>query len=278
MWNAVSHMQHLDKITRFFFFPFWYRLTFLFSISKNTSHLQELVLSNWGLFGQSDCTFLIPAKQRIRKKINLSPDCEWTDWDRTWGRGWRPSCSWVWAGGAACVGQPAAGRGTPLVGPSSPSPHRALTGGLQCNTKNSAVPCFQSIVSGRDSEPSNSPKREVELLYLALKLKFRISGKDSEPRYSPKREAELLYQTFKLKFSLWERFKAQEQSKEGGGAAVPGFKAKVQNLRERLRAQVQSEEGGGAAVPDLQTKVQSLGKIQSSGTVRRGRWSCCTRL
>ena len=81
--------------------------------------------------------------------------------------------------------------------------------------------------------------------------KYRVSGKGSEPRNSPKREAELLYQALKLKFRV--------SGKDS-------------------RAQVQSEEGGGAAVPDLQTKVQSLGKIQSSGTVRRGRWSCCTRL
>ena len=106
-------------------------------------------------------------------------------------------------------------------------------------------------VSGKDSEPRNSPKREAELLYQALKLKFRISGKDSKPRNSQKTEVELLYQALKLKFRV--------SGKDS-------------------RAQVQSEEGGGAAVPDLQTKVQSLGKIQSSGTVRRGRWSCCTRL
>ena len=57
-------------------------------------------------------------------------------------------------------------------------------------------------VSGKDSEPRNSPKREVELLYQALKLKFRVSGKDSKPRNTPKREVELLYQALKLKFRV----------------------------------------------------------------------------
>ena len=232
------------------FFLFGTDLHFYFEFWKTLHNCK----SNRELFGQSDCTFRIPAKQRIRKKTNLSPDCEWTDWDRTWGRGWRPSCSWVWAGGAVCVGQPAAGRGTLLAGPSSPSPRPALTGGLQCNTKNSAVPGFKTKVQS-----------------LVERLKAQEQSKEGGGAAVPLPG----FQTKVLSF--WERFKAQEQSKEGGGAAVPGFKTKVQSLWERFKAQEHSEEGGEAGLswwvgPSFASAFNSwLSRLLSS-------WLCSAQL
>ena len=151
----------------------WTKLTSVFSLLfgadshfhfwfKKTLHIcKSLSQANEGSSGSltAHSTYLQSRESR-KKKEEISPDCEWTDWDRTWGRGWRPSCSWVWAGGAACVGQPAAERGTLLVGPLLPSPRRALTGGLQCNTKSSAVPCFQSTESRGKAQSPGTVQRE----------------------------------------------------------------------------------------------------------------------
>ena len=223
MWNAVSHMQHLDKITRFLIFPFLYRLTFLFyNFKKHFTSARA-------------CLEQLRALRAVWLHIPHTCKAENQEKDK--------------------------------------SLTRLRVDWLGSNVRKGLAAILLMSLSRRCSLRRAAGGRKRHTTCRAF-----VALSSSSPDWGSAVQHKKQCCTVLSKYSLGERFWAQQQSKEGGGAAVPGFKTKVQNLRERLRAQVQSEEGGGAAVPDLQTKVQSLGKIQSPGTVQRGRWSCCTWL